>query len=165
MASFNELQEASLGLTDKAVGLAKEAFGTLFSRSELAHAGRAQQDKGSERLDAIRHEAKADAARAKAALQERVQRSQQDNPRGGGSASESGPREGVSGVAERVKGQAKEAVGAIADSDRLRREGSAQQAKGEAKTEAAKEEAKAEKERAGVRPADARQQAAERADR
>jgi uncharacterized protein YjbJ (UPF0337 family) len=59
----------ALGLLDKVVGLGKEVAGQLTGRERLAKAGRVQQDKGTERLDAIKaqadarkHEAKANAA-------------------------------------------------------------------------------------------------------
>jgi len=41
----------------------------------------------------------------------------------------SGPREGVEGVVEDLKGKAKEVVGELRDDPRLRREGEAQQEK------------------------------------
>jgi uncharacterized protein YjbJ (UPF0337 family) len=164
MASFSEVQEAVLGLTDKMAGLSKEAIGTLAGRRRIADAGRAQQDKGSARLDAIRHEASADASRAKAAANDRVERAHQDRPvsgRGGSEFSQTGPKEGAGGVAERVKGRVKEAAGAVVDNEDMRREGQAQQAKGRARTEAAKEEAAAESSRGRVRAAEGRQRAAE----
>ncbi len=165
MAPFGELQEATLGLGDKAIGLAREAFGTLLGRDHLADAGRAQQDRGSDRLDAIRHEARADAARTRAALDERRQRASQGSEKvsgkGGGEFSRTGTREAVSGVAEQAKGKAKEAVGALTGDDRVRREARAQQSKGEARTTAAREEAKGEEARAEARAADLRTRAAE----
>lgn len=153
MASVSELQEASIGLGDKAFGLAREAIGTLLGNDKLAEEGRAQQDKGSERLNAIKHEVKADAYRAKANASEEVERAHQDSP---------GARKEGNGLVERLKGQAKETVGAISNDDKLKREGQAQQERGEAKTDAMKEEAKAEAARARSRAADARQQVAER---
>lgn len=166
MASISELQEASLGLTDKAIGLAREAVGTILGNDGLADAGKAQQEKGTNRLEAIKHEAKADAARSKAMAQDKVERSAQGNNTGGAGTNEfaqSGVQEAGGGLAERLKGQAKEAVGSLTNSSALKREGSAQQAKGEAKTQAAKEEAKAEEARAQARAADAKQKAAEQA--
>jgi uncharacterized protein YjbJ (UPF0337 family) len=164
MASISELQEVTLGLTDKAVGLTKEAWGTVLNRSSLSDAGKAQQDKGTARLEAVQHEVKADAKRAKATAQEKIERSQQNNPGARDSSlSDSGPSNGIGGVFERVKGQAKQAVGSVTDDARMKREGEAQQAKGQAKTDAAKEEAKAEASRAKVRTADARQRGADEA--
>ena len=164
MASISELQEASLGLTDKAIGLVREAVGTILGNDGLADAGKAQQDKGTDRLEAIKHEAKADAARTKAMAQDKAERAAQGKSTDGAGSNEfnkSGAQEAGGGLAERVKGQAKEAVGAITNNRNLKQEGSAQQAKGEAKSDAAKEEAKAEAARAKARTADARQRAAE----
>jgi uncharacterized protein YjbJ (UPF0337 family) len=61
---------------------------------------------------------------------------------------DSGPEAAVSGVVEGVKGKAKEAVGAVAGKDELRREGIAQQEKAEAEREVATKETEAEKARA-----------------
>ena len=72
---------------------------------------------------------------------------------------DSGPKAGVSGVVEDVKGKAKEAVGAITDNDRLEREGEAQQSKAEAQRDVAKNEAKAEKARAEAEAQEAQQKA------
>jgi uncharacterized protein YjbJ (UPF0337 family) len=164
MASLNELQEVTLGFTDKAVGLTKEAWGTALNRPALSDAGRAQQDKGSARLEAVKHEVKADTKRIQATAKEKVERAEQHHPGGRDSApSDSGPVNAVGGVLERAKGQAKQAVGSITDDDRMKREGRAQQEKGAAKTEAGKEEGRAEASRAKIRTADARQQSAEAA--
>ena len=72
---------------------------------------------------------------------------------------DSGPKAGVSGVVEDVKGKAKEAVGAITDNDKLEREGEAQQSKAEAQRDVAKNEAKAEKARAEAEAQEAQQKA------
>ncbi len=69
----------------------------------------------------------------------------------------SGPREGVEGVVEDVKGKAKEAAGTVFGNDRLQDEGRAQQDKAEHKRDAAEHEAKADKERAAAE-ADEREQ-------
>lgn len=164
MASISELQEASLGLTDKMIGLAREAVGTIIGNDGLADAGKAQQEKGTNRLEAIKHEAKADAARANAMAQDKAERAAQGKSNDGAGSNEfakGGVTEAGGGLAERLKGQAKEAVGSITNNSSLKREGNAQQAKGEAKSNAAKEEAKAEAARAKARAADARQQAAQ----
>ena len=42
------------GVADKAVGLGKEALGTLLSNDRLAEAGEAQQDRAREQLKALR---------------------------------------------------------------------------------------------------------------
>jgi uncharacterized protein YjbJ (UPF0337 family) len=54
------------GLFDKVVGLGKEITGEIFDRKNLIEAGEAQQAKGTEKLKAIREQAKADAHKAKA---------------------------------------------------------------------------------------------------
>lgn len=54
------------GLFDKVVGLGKEITGEVFDRKNLIEAGEAQQAKGTEKLKAIREQAKADAHKAKA---------------------------------------------------------------------------------------------------
>jgi uncharacterized protein YjbJ (UPF0337 family) len=57
------------GLYDKVLGLGKEVVGTVLGEDSWVHAGEAQQDKGKEKLKALRAQARADshAARAKAA--------------------------------------------------------------------------------------------------
>jgi uncharacterized protein YjbJ (UPF0337 family) len=54
------------GLFDKVVGLGKEITGEIFDQQRLIEAGEAQQNKGTEKLKAIREQAKADAHKAKA---------------------------------------------------------------------------------------------------
>lgn len=66
------------GLLDKVVGLGKEIAGTLAGNDRLTKAGQVQQDKGSERLKAIRAEAEARADRAAAVGAERAQSSAQN---------------------------------------------------------------------------------------
>jgi uncharacterized protein YjbJ (UPF0337 family) len=63
----------------------------------------------------------------------------------------SGPREGVEGVLEDLKGKAKETVGGIKGDDNLKQEGRAQQDKAEAQREAAVKEAEADRARAAAR--------------
>ena len=55
-------------LIDKAVGLGKEIVGEFVDNEGLIKAGEAQQGKGSEKLKAIRAQAKADGHRVKAAV-------------------------------------------------------------------------------------------------
>jgi uncharacterized protein YjbJ (UPF0337 family) len=69
----------------------------------------------------------------------------------------SGPEEAIGGVAEDVKGKAKEAAGTVAGRDDLTREGKAQQDKAEAQRDAAKKEAEAESARGGAKAAEERQ--------
>jgi uncharacterized protein YjbJ (UPF0337 family) len=54
------------GLFDKIVGLGKEITGEIFDQQRLIEAGEAQQSKGTEKLKAIREQAKADGHKAKA---------------------------------------------------------------------------------------------------
>ena len=74
-------------------------------------------------------------------------------------ADKSGPQEGVEGVVEGAKGKAKEVFGAVAGRDDVKREGEAQQDKGEAQRNAAKKEAEAESARGAARASEQRQRA------
>jgi uncharacterized protein YjbJ (UPF0337 family) len=65
------------GLADKVVGLGKEIIGTVANRDRLTRAGQVQQEKGSERLQAVQAEISAKAHEAKAASAESAQRSAQ----------------------------------------------------------------------------------------
>ena len=71
----------------------------------------------------------------------------------------SGPKEGVKGVVEDVKGKAKEAVGTVSGRDDMIREGKAQQDKAEAERNAAKKEGEAEAARGAAKAAEERQRA------
>ena len=62
------------GLFDKVIGLSKEITGEVFDRQTLIEAGEAQQAKGTEKLKAIREQAKADGHKAKAKSYEQKQR-------------------------------------------------------------------------------------------
>lgn len=55
-----------LGLADKIVGLGKEILGSVTGRERLQKAGQVQQDKGTERLKAVRAEVEAKSHQAKA---------------------------------------------------------------------------------------------------
>ncbi len=66
------------GLLDKIVGLGKEIVGTVTSQDRLAHAGQVQQDKGTERLKAVKAQVEADAHDAKAKAAGKAQRSAQN---------------------------------------------------------------------------------------
>ena len=72
---------------------------------------------------------------------------------------DSGPKAGVSGVVEDVKGKAKEAAGAVTNNDRLEREGEAQQSKAEAERHVAQKEGEAETARAEAEAQEAQQKA------
>jgi uncharacterized protein YjbJ (UPF0337 family) len=71
----------------------------------------------------------------------------------------SGPQDAVEGTVEGVKGKAKEVIGVVAGRDDLKREGEAQQDKGEAQREAAKKEAEAESARGAASASEQRQKA------
>jgi uncharacterized protein YjbJ (UPF0337 family) len=70
---------------------------------------------------------------------------------------DSGPKSGVKGVVEDVKGKAKELAGEITDDEDLEKEGQAQQDKARAERDVAEHEAKAEKARAEATANEARQ--------
>ncbi|MDQ1686574.1 MAG: hypothetical protein QOC82_3311 [Frankiaceae bacterium] len=65
------------GLYDKVVGLGKEVVGEVFDQERLINAGEAQQAKGTEKLKAIREQAKADAHKAKARTYEQREQAAQ----------------------------------------------------------------------------------------
>jgi uncharacterized protein YjbJ (UPF0337 family) len=67
----------AVGLADKFVGLGKELFGEVIDSKRLIEAGEAQQDKGAEKLKAVRAQAKADGHEAKARAHEAKQRTAQ----------------------------------------------------------------------------------------
>jgi uncharacterized protein YjbJ (UPF0337 family) len=62
---------------DKVVGLGKEITGEIFDRKSLIEAGESQQAKGTEKLKAVREQAKADTHRAKAKAYDSKQRTAQ----------------------------------------------------------------------------------------
>ena len=74
----------------------------------------------------------------------------------------SGPEAAVEGVVEGVKGKVKEVTGALIGQDDLRREGRAQQEKGDADRDVAKKEAEAEKARAAAEAHEAEQRSHQR---
>lgn len=70
--------ENAMGIMDKVVGLAKEIVGNLASNDRLKQAGQVQQKKGSERIEALQAEARADKHEAKAkAAEQKQKRAQQ----------------------------------------------------------------------------------------
>jgi len=71
----------------------------------------------------------------------------------------SGPQEAAEGVVEGVKGKAKEVIGAVTGRDDVKKEGEAQQDKGEAQRDTAKREAEAESARGAAKAAEERQKA------
>lgn len=73
-------------------------------------------------------------------------------------AKDSGPKKaGVESVAEEAKGKAKEAVGAIAGRDDLKKEGQAQQDKADAQRDVARKEAEADVARSRAQAKEAEQ--------
>jgi uncharacterized protein YjbJ (UPF0337 family) len=70
---------------------------------------------------------------------------------------ESGPKAGVDGVVEDLKGRAKEAIGAVTGNESLKGEGAAQQDKASAERDVAAKEAEADKARAEAAAAEAEQ--------
>jgi hypothetical protein len=69
----------ALGLVDKIVGLGKEIVGTVTNRSRLTKAGQIQQEKGTERIEAVKSELDAQAHEAKAAAADKAQKSAQSS--------------------------------------------------------------------------------------
>ena len=61
------------GFADKSIGLQKEVLGTVLGRDNLSNEGKAQQERGSAHLKALKAEAQADKARGEAAVQEKRQ--------------------------------------------------------------------------------------------
>jgi uncharacterized protein YjbJ (UPF0337 family) len=61
------------GFADKSIGLQKEVLGTVLGREGLSNEGKAQQERGSAHLKALKAEAEADKARGQAAVQEKRQ--------------------------------------------------------------------------------------------
>jgi uncharacterized protein YjbJ (UPF0337 family) len=61
------------GLVDKGIGLQKEVLGTVLGRENLSNEGKAQQERGSAHLQALKAEAQAQKARGQAAVQEKRQ--------------------------------------------------------------------------------------------
>lgn len=67
----------AVGLLDKVVGLGKEITGTVIGNDRITDAGQVQQDKGTERLKAIKAQAKAESYSGRAAASEARQKSAQ----------------------------------------------------------------------------------------
>ena len=70
---------------------------------------------------------------------------------------ENGPKAGVEGITEDIKGKAKEVVGRVTGRDDVESEGQAQQDKASSKRDVAEHEAKAEAARAEAAKNEARQ--------
>jgi uncharacterized protein YjbJ (UPF0337 family) len=67
----------ALGLVSKVAGLGKEIVGSITGNRRLTEAGQVQQDKGTERIKAVRDQADAKRQEAKGAAAERTQRAAQ----------------------------------------------------------------------------------------
>lgn len=67
----------ALGLLSKVIGLGKEIAGSVIGNDRLAKAGQVQQDKGTERLKAVRDQAQASKHETKSAAAERGERAAQ----------------------------------------------------------------------------------------
>ena len=65
------------GVTDKGLGLAKEAVGVLVGNDRMQREGEAQQERAAAELKALRAEVKAEKADAKAEASEIAQRQAQ----------------------------------------------------------------------------------------
>jgi uncharacterized protein YjbJ (UPF0337 family) len=77
---------------------------------------------------------------------------------------DSGPKAGLDGVVEDIKGKVKEVAGTVTNREDLRDEGRAQQDKAASEREVAEHEAKAEKARAEAEVDEARQRAHQESD-
>lgn len=128
------------GLTDKGLGFGKEFVGALTRNERLQREGQAQQERAAAELDALHEELKAEKHEAEAKTHEARERTAQEAK--SGSNPDLGRKTG-SGVAETVKGKAKEVVADLTDNAQLKREAEAQQDKGRAETQATKARAKA----------------------
>ena len=67
----------AVGLLSKVVGLGKEIVGSTVGNSRLTKAGQVQQEKGTERIKAVRDEVAAKKQEAKGAAAEQTQRAAQ----------------------------------------------------------------------------------------
>jgi uncharacterized protein YjbJ (UPF0337 family) len=67
----------ALGLIDKVVGLGKEIVGSVTGRDRLAKAGQIQQDKGTERIKAVKAQLEAQTHETKAAAAGQAQKTAQ----------------------------------------------------------------------------------------
>ncbi len=70
------------GLLDKVVGLGKEITGEVLDSDRLIEAGETQQSKGTEKLKAIREQAKAEGHKAKAQTYQQKEKSAQQSKTG-----------------------------------------------------------------------------------
>src|SRR5688572_10571636 len=110
MSTVQQLPRALSGLTDKAIGLTKEFWGTVLSNDGLKESGQAQQRKGTEKIEAVQHEVKADVERAKAEGKEQQQKLYQS---GGGLGNQSDSEFGKGGAKEVAGGATEKAKGVV----------------------------------------------------
>lgn len=142
------------GITDKGVGFTKELVGVIVNNDKLQQEGQAQQERAAAELDALREELRAQRKELEADTHEVRQRAAQEAKGNGGSLK----RKDENGLAAKVKGKAKEAVGDLTDNAELEKEGEAQQAKGEASAEATKSRTKAKAHEAKAKEKELEQQ-------
>jgi hypothetical protein len=67
----------TLGLFDKVIGLGKEIVGSVVGNDRVAKAGQVQQEKGTERMKAVRAQTEAKGHQAKAGSAEQAQKAAQ----------------------------------------------------------------------------------------
>jgi uncharacterized protein YjbJ (UPF0337 family) len=67
----------ALGLLDKVIGLGKEIVGNVVGNDRVAEAGQVQQEKGTERLKAVRAQAEAKGHQTEAASAGQAQKAAQ----------------------------------------------------------------------------------------
>lgn len=133
------------GVSDKFVGLAKEATGVVINNNRLQKAGEAQQDRATETLKALRKEAEAEAKDRKSGA---IARSQGDS---------SG-----AGVFAEAKGRVKQAAGSLSGDRDLQDDGEADQQRGAADRESTKAKAEAKAHSAKAKADEKAQHEAER---
>lgn len=143
------------GLTDKGLGFGKEIVGTLTRNDRLQREGQAQQERAAAELDALREELKAEKHDAEAKAHEGRERAAQEAK---GNGNDKLGRNTGSGVAETVKGKAKEVVADVTDNAELKHEAKAQQDKGKAESQATKARAKAKAHEAEAKEKELEQQ-------
>jgi uncharacterized protein YjbJ (UPF0337 family) len=133
------------GVSDKFVGLAKEATGVIINNDSLQRAGEAQQERATETLKSLRKEAEAEAQDRKS---DTIARSQ-------------GKSSG-SGVFAETKGKVKEAAGSVAGNRDLQDDGEADQERGAADRQSTKAKTEAKAHSAKAKAEERSQEAADR---
>lgn len=132
------------GVSDKFVGLVKEAAGVIINNESLQKAGEAQQDRATETLKALRKEAEAE------------MKGRESDAIAKGQGNSSG-----SGVFAEAKGKVKEAAGNVVGDRSLQNDGQADQDRGAADRESAKAKVEAKAHSAKAKADEKAQQAAE----